>query len=114
MANESTIEEMTRPSRVGCPGSAVPTRKYNIFKRNLQQGTAQMPIGTNVNGFVIKNAGNTIVLFNNEPLMPGESQSVGGNEGEVFDGRVDIYFRPSVPVVIPTINSCWITVKYYM
>jgi hypothetical protein len=97
---------------IGCPGQTL--RKYNIFKRNLQQGTAQVPMGNNVNGFVIKNAGNTIVLFNNEPLQPGESQSVGGNEGEIFDGRVDIYFRLPTPAPGTPVNSAWITVKYYV
>ena len=98
--------------KVGCAGS-VPVRKYNIFKRNFAQNTTQVPIGNNVNGFTIKNAGNTIVMFNNEPLQPGESQSVGGNEGELYIGRVDIFFMLPTPAPGTPVNSCWITVKFY-
>jgi hypothetical protein len=108
------LSEMEKRGKIGCAGMRQPTRKYNIAKRNIQVGTAQIPMGNNVNGFTVKNSGNTIVIFNHEPLMPGESETVGGNEGEEYVGRVDIFFQPSVPVVVPTINSCWIVIKFYV
>jgi hypothetical protein len=99
--------------RVGCAGNPPITRKYNINKITLQVGTTQVQIGDNVNGFTVKNAGNTIVFFNQEPLQPGESQTIGGNEGEIFVGRVDIYFKLPVPAPLTPVNMAWITVKFY-
>jgi hypothetical protein len=90
-----------------------PFRKYNINKIVVTSGTSQVPIGQFVNGFTVKNAGNTIVMFNQEPLLPGESQTVGGNEGEIYVGRVDIFFTlPAPPPLVP-VNAAWITVKFY-
>jgi hypothetical protein len=100
--------------KIGCAGCAMGARRhYNISKTAITSGTLQVPIGDNVNGFVVKNSGNTIVMFNREPLQPGESQTVGGNEGEIYVGRVDIFFVLPIPAPAVPIDSCWITVKYY-
>lgn len=97
-----------------CDGKCPPTRKYNINKIVVTSGKSQVQIGQRVNGFTVKNAGNTILMFNQEPLQPGESQSVGGNEGEEYIGRVDIYFMlPTIVPPLPT-NMAWITVKFYV
>jgi hypothetical protein len=108
------LSEMERQGKLGCAGRGhEPFRKYNINKITIQVGTSQVQIGNNVNGFDVKNAGNTIVVFNQEPLQPGESQTVGGNAGEIFAGRVDIYFQLPVPAPVTPVNMCWITIKYY-
>jgi hypothetical protein len=99
--------------RVGCAGSQG-YRKYDINKIAISVGTTQVPIGNDVNGFVVKNAGNTLVVFKGEQLQPGESQSVGGNEGEIYNGRVDIFFQLPVPAPGTPVNMCYVTVKYYV
>lgn len=97
--------------KLGCAGSGL--RRYNINKIHLSSGTTQVPIGNNVNGFTVKNAGNTILMFNQEPLQPGESQSIGGNEGEIYTGRVSIFFMLPTPAPGTPVNSAWITIKFY-
>jgi hypothetical protein len=112
--SDVVLSEMERQGKLGCAGGGVtPFRKYNINKIALQVGTTQVQIGNNVNGVTVKNAGNTIVIFNQEPLQPGESESIGGNEGEIFVGRVDIFFTLPVPPPLVPVNMAWIIVKYY-
>jgi hypothetical protein len=112
--SDVVLSEMTRQGKLGCPSSGgAPYLKYNINKIALQVGTTNVQIGNNVNGFTVKNAGNTIVVFNQEQLQPGESFTVGGNIGEIYSGRVDIYFRLPVPPPGTPVNMCWITVKFY-
>jgi hypothetical protein len=102
--------------KVGCPATGIdrPTRKYNISKRLITpQNSGQITIGDKVNAFSVKNAGTTLVIFNREELQPQESQSIGGNEGEEYVGRVDISFQTQVPPPLTIINRCWLTIKYY-
>jgi hypothetical protein len=110
------MEDSTKSMAVGCParpGDGI-TRKYNISKRLITPKNAgQIPIGVRVNAFSVKNAGTTLVIFNREELQPQESQSIGGNEGEEYVGRVDISFETQAPPPLTIVNRCWLTIKYY-
>ena len=116
------MAETTKQSGVGCPGAVAqaPVRKYNISNRQVTLKTAgQIPLGNRVNGFSLKNTGNTIVIFNREPIQPDESKTIGGNEGEEYIGRLDVTFGAQVLPPPPTpppppLNECWITIKYYV
>lgn len=101
---------------IGCPGMGVPLvlRKYNIAKKLYNTGPVQVPLGNNVNGFTVHNTGNTIVRVNNEPLQPGESQTVGGNEGEVYIGQLTIDFRLPTPAPGTPVNAAWVSWKFYV
>lgn len=66
------------------------------------------------NGFVVKNAGTTLVIFQGDILQPGESKSFGGNRLEIYRTRADIVFQvQTVPPLVVT-NLCFVTQKFYM
>jgi hypothetical protein len=65
------------------------------------------------NGFTVNNTGTTIALLNGEPLQPGQSKTVGGNEGEIYVGRIDLSFKTQSPAPSTIINSAWVTQKFY-
>src|ERR1700684_1395392 len=85
---------------------------YNI-STDTYQGNVSITPDRNLNGFTIKNTapvgGNTVFL-NGDPLVPGESKTVGGNRGEIYRGRIDITFLN--PAVGP--SSVVITQKFYV
>ena len=57
--------------------------EYNSVPGQYQV-SGQIPIDPFCNGLVVKNAGNTILLFQGVPLQPGESKSVGGDSSETL------------------------------
>jgi hypothetical protein len=65
------------------------------------------------NGVTVINKGTTLALWNGLPLDPGESMTVGGNEGEVFVGRIDLSFQIPVPAPVTIVNSAWVIQKFY-
>lgn len=82
------------------------TQEYtNLHSVNIEKGC---------NGVTVINKGTTLALWNGLPLNPGESMSVGGNEGEVFIGRVDISFVIPVPAPAVITNSAWVIQKFYV
>lgn len=86
--------------------------RYDHSVRQVTQpGTVQLT--KNVNAWAVHNTGNTIVLVNDDPLMPGDSKSIGGNLGEIFMGRIYITFQIPSPAPSPIINMATVTQKYY-
>lgn len=66
------------------------------------------------NGYSLFNNGNTNIILNNtETLVPGASKSVGGNAGELYDGRLDVKFELPTPAPGAPENSAVFTFKYY-
>jgi hypothetical protein len=85
---------------------------YNISTDTYQLNTSVTP-DKNLNGFTVKNSapiGGNTVFINGDPLVPGESKTVGGNRGEIFRGRIDITFL--VPAL--GVNSVVLTQKFYV
>lgn len=66
------------------------------------------------NGFTIRNAGNSILIMDDEQIQPGESKAIGGNRNEYFVGRKDISFAPQAVQPAPRIDLCYVTQKYYV
>lgn len=73
---------------------------YNI---SVQEYVAncEASIDSSTNGWTAQNLGDSIVWVNNIPLLPntvagqpGMSVSIGGNEGEIYTGRMPIRFNP--------------------
>lgn len=82
---------------------------YNIFTQ-VYRASQQVDVVENCNGYTATNIGADIVTVNGQVLFPGtvgsilgDSRSVGGNEGEIFTGRIDIAFaaltNPQVEIV---------------
>jgi len=96
---------------VGCAGK----RRLLKYNMNPQEYIAprSVPLDSRCNGVTVLNAGNTIVLWNGIPIVPGISLTVGGNEGEVYVGRVDISFMMPSPAPDTPNNSAWVIQKYY-
>ena len=85
---------------------------YDIATRQISiPGLVQLV--DNLNQVAIHNAGNTIVLVNDDPLQPGESKSWGGNWGEIFTGRVFLQFVMPVPAPPIPNNAAFVTQKFY-
>jgi len=88
--------------------------RYNTDTRIYQQA-AKVTLDRLTNGVTVKNNGNTVCLFNSDPLLPGESKAVGGNYGEIYTGRLDISFNVIglTPAPVTPVNSAVVTYKFY-
>lgn len=68
------------------------------------------------NGLTVRNIGNSICIFNDDPLQPGESKSQGGNKGEILKGRYALRFQ--TPTVVPPgyvqNDQAVVTEKFYL
>ena len=97
--------------KVGCPG--VPS----LVLYNMSQQEYKTPRSVNIdklcNGVTVLNAGTTFVTWNGIPIAPGISLTVGGNEREIFVGRVDISFFVQNPAPGTIVNSAWVIQKFY-
>lgn len=107
--------------KIGCNGSCTGIRSAILYNTSTQQYTQQHSVVVEkfCNGVTIINKGNTIAMWNGLPLFPDESMTVGGNEGEVFIGRVDLSFRlptaaDGIPIPATPINSAWVIQKFYV
>src|SRR5277367_6274479 len=71
------------------------------------------PLDPYCNGIVVENLGTSVLVFQGDPIQPGNSKTIGGNLGEIYIGRIDILFTN--PSLLPTpVNNAFITQKYYM
>lgn len=76
--------------------------------------TRSIQVSPLCNAYVVKNSGNTLLIFRNEPIVPGDFKSVGGNYAEVVDDRIDITFGIQVTdLVNPPVNQGFVTQKIY-
>lgn len=64
---------------------------YNVSVKIFTQN-GRVDLDKLCNGVTVKNAGTSMANFNGVILSPGESIAIGGNRGELFDGRVDVFF----------------------
>jgi hypothetical protein len=87
--------------------------KYNISQQEYTS-LRSVVLERKLNGVTVLNAGNTIVLWNGIPISPGVSLTLGGNEGEVYIGRVDLSFALPSPVPGTPSNSAWVIQKFYV
>jgi hypothetical protein len=97
--------------KIGCTGSA------RLMLYNMSQQEYNAPRSVNIdklcNGVTVLNAGTTYVTWNGIPIPPGGSMTVGGNEREIFVGRVDIAFFTQTPPPTSIINSAWVIQKFF-
>lgn len=76
-------------------------QKYNLIFENVKKSQAVYLL-EKVNGYVVINQGltdatvNGVILHKGTATSSGESLSVGGNEGEIFNGRLDITIDTNV------------------
>jgi hypothetical protein len=98
--------------KIGCTGKRVLT-KYNTTSQNYVKQHS-VNIEQLCNGVTVLNAGTTFCTWNGVPLGPGLSMTVGGNEGEIFVGRVDIAFFTQSPAPATIVNSAWVIQKFYV
>lgn len=87
--------------------------KYTISTQ-VYSADQQVVWEKNLNGFSIHNTGTTQLLFNQDLLEPGESKTIGGNIGEVFEGRIFLTFQTQTPAPPVIINQVTVTQKYYV
>jgi len=88
--------------------------KYRTVEQSY--GEQQRVIFPNyLNGYTIRNEGTTLLVINNtaDMLLPGESKSVGGNVGELFDGQLNISFQVQTPAPAIISNIAVVSMKYY-
>lgn len=87
--------------------------RYNIITSPFSR-TGSVNIDKWCNGWTIKNTGNTNLEVFGEVLAPQASKAISGNYGEIFEGKVDLFF--SVPTPAPAVpnNYCIFTQKVYV
>jgi hypothetical protein len=98
-------------SCVGCTGK--PQQRYYNTTTQEYRALRSVNVDKRCNGFSVNNAGTTIVTVNGEPLQPGQSKTVGGNEDEIYVGRIDLAFIIPSPAPSTIVNSAWVTQKFY-
>ena len=88
---------------------------YNVIVQIYSTET-EVEVTRLCNAVTIRNVGDTIGYINGIVLLPspgaglsGESVSFGGNEGEIYQGRLSIIF--GAPVLNPLLE---VTQKYYL
>jgi hypothetical protein len=85
---------------------------------NSQQGFSldkEVPIDSKCNGYFVQNVGNTLLVLNQYiVLQPNASFALGGNEGEIFTGRLDIQFKLPTPAPPVPSNGAVIVQKIYV
>jgi hypothetical protein len=67
-----------------------------------------------LNGFMIHNTGNTNLYYNQQLIVPGASETVGGNFGEIYGGRIELMFRLPTPAPVTPANEVTIQQKFYL
>jgi hypothetical protein len=85
---------------------------YNTTTQQYVVNTA-VPPQEECNGFEVVNDGTSDVYLNGKPIHANGSQTVGGNYGEIYVGRIDLQFFAPVEGVPPYVNSAWVTQKFY-
>lgn len=97
---------------MGCVGNVPAWVFYNMSQQNYTAAKSVV-IDKLCNGVTVLNAGTTYVTWNGIPIAPGASMTVGGNEREIFVGRVDIAFFTQTPAPGTIIKSAWVIQKFY-
>ena len=76
----------------------MPDRKYNVNSQQYNQN-GNVSLDIYCNGWTAINIGTTLVTVNGIPLNPGtpgtnngESFAIGGNEDEIYTGRITLAF----------------------
>lgn len=68
------------------------------------------------NSLSVKNAGNSLLLLNNDPLQPGETKIFSVWPGEILVGKYNFYFQtpPVVPIGYVQDDMAVVTEMYYL
>lgn len=90
-------------------------RKYNINTQTYRIST-NVPIMLNCNGYTFTNIGGVICRVNGMVVFPavnplttlGDSRSVGGNEGEVYKGNIEVIFDAGAGALIEIVQKTYI------
>lgn len=85
---------------------------YNTNTFTFSAGV-NAPLDPYCNGIVVENLGTSVLVFQGDPIQPGNSKTIGGNHGEIYIGRIDILFTNPLALPAP-VNNAFITQKYYI
>lgn len=109
------MSAMTMTKKIGCSAGCSGSKDFVRYNISMQNYTQQKSVVVEnlCNNVTVINKGNTLVLWNGLPLNPGESMTVGGNEDEVYIGRIDITFALPTPPPGTPVNSAWVIQKFY-
>jgi|SRR6516164_10975316 hypothetical protein len=68
------------------------------------------------NGLTVRNIGNSVCVFDGDPLQPGQSKAIGGNKAEILTGRYSFSFQPiaNPPIGYVQMDMAIVTEKYYI
>ena len=92
-------------------------KKYNVETINYYR-SADIPRGRYLNGFTVTNIGDTPFYMMGKRFFPsttpltsqGDSMSFGGNEDELFTGKINLIFD-TAPMLTPNAEFVF---KYYV
>lgn len=77
------------------------------FSTQVYTSTIEIDVDEWCNSISVKNNGASTLIFQGDILGPGEFKTIGGNYGEVLEGRIDIRFTGAGA------NLAAVTQKFY-
>lgn len=86
--------------------------RYNLNARTFT-APANVSFADFTNGFTVRNTGTTWLIASGILLKPGESFAIGGNRGEIFEGRIDLKFQLQSPAPAVVVNEALVSEKFY-
>lgn len=95
-------------------------RYYNTTTQGYSAPVQKIVIDRKCNTITVRNAGNSLVIYDDEIIQPGQSKTIGGNQDEIFIGRKDLAFQPTTnqpipqPQPLPRVDFAYVTQKFYI
>jgi hypothetical protein len=84
-------------------------RKYNTTQQDYQANVNLLAV-INCNGFTVINTGTNTCFVNGVPVVAGNFYAVGGNEDEIYIGRINLTFAAQNAVG----NDAWVVQKFFL
>lgn len=90
-------------------------KKQNSVTRTFGVAT-KITLDAQCNTLAVKNAGNSICLINQDPLVPGEVKIFGAWQNEILTGKYEFSFQtpPGVPITYVQNDEAVVTQLYYL
>ena len=89
-------------------------KAFNVIVQ-VYNNTQEVEVAPKCNGWTARNIGSTVCVVNGITLQPppgagqsGESIEISGNEGEIYQGRIQLRFNNVVGAAVEIIQ------KYYL
>lgn len=84
-------------------------RRYNTAQQDYQANASLLAV-IGCNGFTVINTGTNTCFVNGVPVVAGNFYAVGGNEGEIYVGKIILTFAAQNAAG----NDAWVVQKFFL